>query len=204
MSKNTKRITFGNIMVTLLVLGTFTVIGLLGKLYIELTKTPDNTAARQQQQQQQQQTQLISPDAKKKPEYNNDNQNASAAVATNNPRVQAAQPTTVSSMAMASEPSNINTMPLTTSANKKPQTPKKVTTPSRDENTQANGNLSGEVPLQPTNAPAPRANNSNSGERKLVPVASGNNNPSERVLQPQPAPRSAPQKNHDDPTDALF
>ena len=52
--KNKGKITFGNIMLTLLVLGLFVVIGLIGKLYITLTQTPAETAANYKREQESQ------------------------------------------------------------------------------------------------------------------------------------------------------
>lgn len=53
-SKNKGKITFGNIMLTLLVLGLFVVIGLIGTLYVTLTKTPEQTAANYKREQESQ------------------------------------------------------------------------------------------------------------------------------------------------------
>ncbi|MDK4534201.1 2-oxoglutarate dehydrogenase [Kingella kingae] len=69
MSKNVKpqkrRITFANIMITLLALGTFTVAGLIYLLYQEISRTPQTTAENYQQQQEQaKQIQILSPDGK--------------------------------------------------------------------------------------------------------------------------------------------
>lgn len=52
--KNKGKITFGNIMLTLLVLGLFVVIGLIGTLYVTLTKTPEQTAANYKREQESQ------------------------------------------------------------------------------------------------------------------------------------------------------
>ena len=52
--KNKGKITFGNIMLTLLVLGLFVVIGLIGTLYVTLTKTPEQTAANYKREQENQ------------------------------------------------------------------------------------------------------------------------------------------------------
>ena len=49
--KNKGKITFGNIMLTLLVLGLFVVIGLIGTLYVTLTKTPEQTVANYKREQ---------------------------------------------------------------------------------------------------------------------------------------------------------
>ena len=69
MSKNAepqkRRITFANIMITLLVLGTFAVAGLIYLLYQEVSRTPQITAENYQQQQEQaRQIQILSPDGK--------------------------------------------------------------------------------------------------------------------------------------------
>lgn len=53
-NKNKGKITFGNIMLTLLVLGLFVVIGLIGTLYVTLTKTPEQTAANYKHEQESQ------------------------------------------------------------------------------------------------------------------------------------------------------
>ena len=52
--KNKGKIPFGNIMLTLLVLGLFVVIGLIGTLYVTLTKTPEQTAANYKREQESQ------------------------------------------------------------------------------------------------------------------------------------------------------
>lgn len=57
------KITFGNILLVILVLGTLVVGGLMYKLYQALTETPERTA-NWQQQQQQQPIEVMSPDGK--------------------------------------------------------------------------------------------------------------------------------------------
>lgn len=60
--RETGKITFGNIMLSLLVVGVFVVIGLITKLYLELTHTPQETAANYQRQQEKQaQVEIMCP-----------------------------------------------------------------------------------------------------------------------------------------------
>ena len=64
--KNKGKITFGNIMLTLLVLGLFVVIGLIGTLYVTLTKTPEQTRARLRRKHPRRPSKWFNPTTKKR------------------------------------------------------------------------------------------------------------------------------------------
>lgn len=63
--KKSRSFTFGNFLLSLLVLGLFVVIGLMVMLYLELSRTPETTAANYQRQQEKvSQVQVLSPNDK--------------------------------------------------------------------------------------------------------------------------------------------
>ena len=187
MSKNAepqkRRITFANIMITLLVLGTFAVAGLIYLLYQEVSRTPQTTAENYQQQQEQaRQIQILSPDGK------TSTQSASAPIQPEN-KIAAVDKITQ----VASEPTEEITQaepvaPMRRQAKKAaPTTIEPVT------------NGAQEYVLEPTNKPQPQQ------ARKLTPnpiTPVRRQEAVERTL--TPISNSGGQSNSGDATGALF
>lgn len=141
--KTRSTFTFGNILLTLLVIGTFAVSALIFILYKELTKTPEITANLHQEQHKTQ-IEIMSPDAKAgdKPVYRDtaaDNTAQTVAAPSNKPN------------AAQSADSMLTEEGLTAGAAPKKSTTKKAETKPTDM-TDAHHSLSGEVPLKPINS----------------------------------------------------
>lgn len=169
------KITFGTILLTLLVLGTFVVGGLMYTLYRELTETPEKTA-NWHEQQQKQQIEVMSPDGKPGERvYRAPGQPAAASVPT---AATTAPPAAQTGTAASAPPPSAlegEAAPKIPTA-KKPQAKKPTAAtdipaeqPLRPE--PAPHTTAGEVPLRPTNT-APR-DSGEQRERPLKPLPSG-------------------------------
>lgn len=174
--KKSRKITFGNIMLTLLVLGIFIVIGLMTALYLELSKTPERTAATfQREQQEQAKVEVMNPNNK---ETILRDANASAPVATK-PVVKekevAQADNEATSVAQSNSEEKLNTAALQnggTAPKKTIAQNKNTNSPHKSSNSETASNkaestippvATGEVELKPTNLRAnkpsqPRSN----------------------------------------------
>ncbi|XXQ67429.1 hypothetical protein ACKLNO_07285 [Neisseriaceae bacterium B1] len=176
--ENKKRgLTFGNILLTLLVIGTFAVMGLMAKLYIELTKTPEKTA-QMHEEQQKQQVEVMSPNAQPgdKPVYRDANAQAASKPMTQPALQQTMQTAAASQVVPESEIKeaalNSGAVPI-----KKPAAPvKKVnkTEVAAEKPLKPINEVSGEVQLRPTNVPTRAAAPAELGERPLKPQPARN------------------------------
>lgn len=174
--KNAGKFTFGNILLVLLVIGTFVVGGLMYKLYQQLTETPEKTANWHEQQKQQQQVEVISPNGKPDERVYRPAGASAAQTEPTTPTQTAKQPHEYP----VSEPDPVNSDALTggtTPAPRKNATKKTTAQPNNEsertlkpEPSQSNS-LPGEVPLRPTNAPNKQP--SEVKERPLKPQPSG-------------------------------
>lgn len=156
--KNAGKITFGNILLTLLVLGTFIVGGLMYKLYQELTETPEKTA-NWHQNQQQLPVEVMSPNAAPGSErvYRPAGASAPAAVPTTAQTVPAHTP-----FAAASATATVNPNALTAgeAAPRKPASKRNAaaeTSAKAQNSNAAEAPSDGGVPLHPINVPTPQA-----------------------------------------------
>lgn len=157
--KNAGKITFGNILLTLLVLGTFIVGGLMYKLYQELTETPEKTA-NWHQNQQQLPVEVMSPNAAPGSERVYRPAGASAPAPAAVPAAQtAAAPAPTAASAAA--PVNPNALTSGEAAPRKPAAPKRnaaaETSVKAQSSNAAETPSDGGVPLHPINVPTPQA-----------------------------------------------
>lgn len=177
--KNAGKITFGNILLTLLVLGTFVVGGLMYKLYQQLTETPEKTA-NWHQNQQQLPVEVMSPNAAPGSERVYRPAGASAPTPAAVPTAQTAPaPATAAASAVAA-PVNPNALTAGEAAPRKPAAAPKRNTAAEAQggNNGAEASSDSGVPLLPTNvthAPAPQA------------APKPAEQPKERPLKPRPA-----------------
>lgn len=174
--RNNRKLTFGNILLTLLVLGTLVVIGLMGKLYIELTKTPEKTEQmHKERQQNNQQVEVMSPNAKPgdEPVYRNNTLTASKPVVA--PSAQQAT-TNLDVPATNNEPLLDNPVLTDTgvssaNVNKKTNQVKKDNKNKEQIRVETDTNVvAGERPLIPTNAPSRQQQPVASPQQKEIPL----------------------------------
>ena len=198
--KKERSITFGKVMLTLLVVGVFIVIGLLITLYLTVISTPERTAAA---------TQLIEASA---PCVNYIPPNSSALTASEAQNIKTtpmSASTTPSTSSAAFESTTINEEELHTPAilTNSPSPSKKSSKKSNEQKTQTETPLipkestMSERELTPTNVtPKPKPTETNNkGEKELKPI---NVTPRE---QPKSTPRSEKAPiNHNDATHDLF
>lgn len=185
------KLTFGNILLSLLVIGTFIVCGLMFKLYIELTKTPEKTA---QMYAEQQQVEVMLPNAKlgDKVIYRDVGASAPRVPQINTVTVQAseepiAKDTTITQKALSAGSATV----VQKAATAKKNTLKSQKNTSVETNANAVENkIKGEIPLNPTNV-QPVV----SRERVTTP-----NEPKERTLKPTNVNKTKPK----DAIDELF
>lgn len=210
------KLTFGNILLSLLLLGTIVVIGLIGFVYFELTRTPQHAPLKLDQptDSTQQKIDALSPQGKTQSIYQERRPSLP-------PQASQAQPTTENNKQTAEAvdaPVYANDVapPVVKPKPPKPPKPPREKTQTAQEDTTippptklSPNNNKGEVVLQPTNTPAPRRE---TGERTLQPknipqniqpLNSGrssddsgnsrsrnqNSGGGERVLQPKNPPR---------------
>lgn len=175
------KFTFGNILLTLLVLGTFAVIGLMVKLYIELTKTPEKTV-QMHQEQEKQKIEVMSPNAQPgdKLVYRDATQAASKPVAQTQQQVAANNQAAASGIGSAENKEEFKEAALHSGAapakKAAAQQAKKVAKTAEQEAVELKpiNTVAGEVQLKPTNIqPAANTTRNNAsaetGERKLKP-----------------------------------
>ncbi|ULJ61404.1 hypothetical protein [Wielerella bovis] len=170
--KKSRSFTFGNFLLSLLVLGLFVVIGLMVMLYLELSRTPETTAANYQRQQEKvSQVQVLSPNDKMgdNPVYRDKQVSVSQVLDT--PK-EAVNPEPVEMV--ASEPvEKINNAALSNgvTAKKTNTTPKKNSDSVTRKNNHNNDVVAVETPLEPINKPKkPAQRASDNKERELKPI----------------------------------
>lgn len=177
------KITFGNILMTLLCLGTFAVAGLMYMMYQQVISTPETTAASYQRDQNATASnpELMLPNGKTAQQ--------GAASAAQMPPARVVQAASEAQTAIDETPQPVETAPRRHTPRKPAATAEKPVEPAE---TQA-------VELKPTNlSPQPRQ------ERVIAPT----NQAAERPLKPESTPprreRQRPARESNDATDYLF
>lgn len=178
------KITFGNILMTLLCLGTFAVAGLMYMMYQQVISTPETTAASYQRDQNAAASnpELMLPNGKTA-------QQGASAPAAQMPPARVVQAASEAQTAIDETPQPVETAPRRHTPRKPAATAEKPVEPT---DTQA-------VELKPTNlSPQPRQ------ERVIAPT----NQAAERPLKPESTPprreRQRPARESNDATDYLF
>ncbi|MDO5355882.1 MAG: hypothetical protein Q4E77_00085 [Conchiformibius sp.] len=193
------KFTFGNILLSLLLLGTVVVIGLIVLVYFQLTSTGQRSSRQQPvaESTPNRPIEIMSPDGK--PAFRPQNADGSQPPQAASDTVQ--QEADAAANALKADNSPVNTRALTSGAYvpRKPRPPRQprvkrekeygnrgYAANNGDSQSSKSGSLKGEVPLEPVNR-APREkplvpknseranrergnNNNNSGERQLTPV----------------------------------
>lgn len=188
--KNTGKVTFGNILLVLLVIGTFIVGGLMYKLYQQLTETPEKTA-NWHEQQKTQQIEMMSPNGKP-------SDSTYRPAGTSTPAVQPAQTQAPTPEPQASEPAAVNNEALTAGGTPAAARSKQPVTTPKKTNAQANGET--ERALKPV----PQSDNSLPGEVPLRPTNVAPKQPAEPKERPLKPQSPANQKSNGDEIGELF
>lgn len=161
--KQQGKITFGNLLLGLLVIGTFIVIALMGKLYIELTKTPEKTA-QMHEKQEKNRVEIMSPNVKTDSKIIYQDSNSQSVIPVKTSSV-------TTSVDEQNTSVNYDQFAKENTANGEKKVNKKIAKP--NDQVFVENNMKSEVPLKPINTPINNNDNKemveNNKERPLKP-----------------------------------